>query len=577
MTAETDDPWADVTAVVLAGGIGSRLRSAVSDRPKGLAEVDGRPFLAYVLEQLAQAGVRRVVLCTGYLGTQIRLAFGTDFRGMRVSYSHEEAPLGTGGALRQAVDAAGDRTLLVLNGDSFCEVDLGAARQDFERCSRQPMLVLSWQADTARYGRVECDAALRIAAFEEKGARGGAGWINAGIYLVDRPLVEAIPSGRPVSLERDVFPEWIPRGLRGFPSHGRFLDIGTPESYSRAAAFFAGGTAIATQPRMTGMDRDARILVAGGETLIGSALVQALSRRGFSRVHSPALSECPLTEAAAVETWFTRHAPQFVFVAAGKSGGIEANRRFPADLMVDNLLAATHLCTAAVRHGVQKLLYLASSCCYPRECAQPMRVEQLGTGPLEPTSAGYATAKLAGMMLCQSLRQQHGVRFITGIPADVFGTQCRFDAENAHVIPSLIARMHAAKVAGDSTILLWGTGAPRREFLFADDLAEACIVAMDRYESPEPINLGGGTELTIRDVAELIAAVVGYQGEIRFDTSRPDGTPRKLLDSGVLLGLGWRATTGIRAALEATYAAYLVQQGGRLGTAVTPREGSGAA
>lgn len=577
MAAETGDPWADVTAVILAGGVGSRLRSAVSDRPKGLAEVDGRPFLAFVLEQLARAGVQRVVLCTGHLGMQIRAAFGTDFRGMRVSYSHEEAPLGTGGALRLAVDAVGDRTLLVLNGDSFCEVDLEAARRDFERCGRNPTLVLSWQADTTRYGRVECDAAMRITAFEEKGARGGAGWINAGIYFVDRPLVEAIPTGRPVSLERDVFPEWISRVLRGFPTQGRFLDIGTPESYAQAVDFFADGATVAAQPPMIGIDRDARILVAGGETLIGSALVQALSRKGFSRVHGPPLSECPLTEAAAVEDWFARHTPEYVFFAAGKSGGIDANRRFPADLMVDNLLAVTHLCTVAVRHHVRKLLYLASSCCYPRECGQPMRVEHLGTGPLEPTSAGYATAKLAGMMLCQSLRQQHGVRFITGIPADVFGTQCRFDAENAHVIPSLIARMHSAKVAGDSAILLWGTGAPRREFLFADDLAEACIVAMDRYDSPEPINLGGGTELAIRDVAELIADVVGYRGEIRFDTSRPDGAPRKLLDSSVLLGLGWRATTGIRAALEATYAAYLAQQNGRLGTAVTSREGSGAA
>jgi len=578
MVAGAEDLWADVTAVILAGGVGSRLRAAVSDRPKGLAEVNGRPFLAFLLDQLADAGLPRVVLCTGYLAGQIRAAFGGEHRGMQLAYSHEETPLGTGGALRLAVEAVADRTLLVLNGDSYCEVDLKAAYRDFLRADRRPTLVLSRQADTSRFGRVECDAGSRVAAFLEKGQQDGPGWINAGIYLVERPLVAAIPTGRAVSLERDVFPGWIPQGLRGFPSAGRFLDIGTPESYAQAASFFGSPASQAAHGTPAApIDRESRVLVAGGETLIGAAIVQTLSRRGFTHVLHPSAADCPLTEAAAVEDFFARNRPEYVFVAAGKSGGIEANRRYPADLMVDNLLTATHLCTAALRHGTTKLLYLASSCCYPKECPQPMRVEHLGTGALEPTSAAYATAKLAGVALCQSLRQQHGARLIAGIPADVFGTQCRFDAENSHVIPALIARMHAAKLAGDPAILLWGTGAPRREFLFADDLAEACLVAMDRYDAPEPINLGGGTELTIRDVAALIAAVVGYRGEIRFDTSRPDGAPRKLLDSSRLLGLGWTPSTDIRAALEATYAAFVAQQAGRRDAVAEARKGSGTA
>jgi len=310
------------------------------------------------------------------------------------------------------------------------------------------------------------------------------------------------------------------------------------------------------------MDTSARVFVAGGDTLIGSAVVAALARHGHTAVLVPGDHECPLTDAAAVGRFFTSHEPEYVIIAAGKSGGIEANRRQPADLMLDNLLTATHLCAAAARQGVRKLLYLASSCCYPKECPQPMRVADLGTGPLEPTSEAYATAKLAGMQLCRALRRQHGAPFIVGIPADVFGPYSKFDGTNSHVIPSLIQRMHAAKVAGDRGIELWGTGTPRREFLFADDLAEACLVAMARYDAEEPINLGGGTELTIREAATAIAEVVGYDGDLRFDTSRPDGTPRKLLDSSVLAGLGWRGATTFREALAITYRAFLERHSG---------------
>lgn len=305
------------------------------------------------------------------------------------------------------------------------------------------------------------------------------------------------------------------------------------------------------------MDRNERVFVAGSDTLIGRAVVAALARHGHTAVLAPGDADCPLADAAAVTRYFACHEPQHVIVAAGKSGGIEANRRQPADLMLDNLLTATHLCAAAARQGVKKLLYLGSSCCYPKDCPQPMRISDLGTGPLEPTSEAYATAKLAGMQLCRALRRQQGAPFIVGIPADVFGPYSKFDGTNSHVIPSLIQRMHAAKLAGDRGIELWGTGTPRREFLFADDLAEACLVAMARYDADDPINLGGGTELTIREAATAIAEVVGYDGELRFDTSRPDGTPRKLLDSSVLTGLGWKAATPFREALAVTYRAFL--------------------
>lgn len=233
------DAWADVTAVILAGGVGSRLRSVVSDRPKGLAEIHGRPFLAYLLDQLADAGAHRVVFSTGHLADQVEAAFGTSWRGLEVSYARETTPLGTGGGLRLAIAHVATPTLLVMNGDSFCAVDLTAFVRDYVAHGRAPAIVVAHQADTARFGRVECDANGRITAFVEKSRAGGPGWINAGIYALDRGLVEGLPANRPLSLEREVFPEWIARGLRGFPCTGAFLDIGTPESYAAAENFFS--------------------------------------------------------------------------------------------------------------------------------------------------------------------------------------------------------------------------------------------------------------------------------------------------------------------------------------------------
>jgi GDP-L-fucose synthase len=267
--------------------------------------------------------------------------------------------------------------------------------------------------------------------------------------------------------------------------------------------------------------------------------------------------EPDLTDGAAVEEFFARTRPEYVFMAGGPSGGIQANLRYPATFIRDNLLAETHVTHSAYRFRATKLLYLASSCCYPRECPQPMRVELLMTGRPEPSNEAYAIAKLAGIGLCQAYAKEHGARFVSGIPADAFGPEDDFSPEDSHVIPALIMRMHEAKIAGIPAVDIWGTGRPQREFIYADDVAEAGLFVMLRYERPEPINLGGGAPLSIGEVAAAIKEVVEYPGALRFDVSRPDGMPVKLLDSSVLLTLGWRPKTPLQEALRMTYAWYL--------------------
>ncbi len=302
------------------------------------------------------------------------------------------------------------------------------------------------------------------------------------------------------------------------------------------------------------------VFVAGGESTIGKAVVRAFGRAGWTTIHAPSREELQLTDSGAVDAWLASHQPGIVVVVAGRSGGIGLNRRVPAELMLDNLRVVTNIIDAAARYGAERLLYLASSCCYPKDCPQPMRPEHLGSGPLESTSEAYATAKIAGIRLCQALRAERSSAFIAGIPADVFGPDSSFDPEDSHVIPALIARFHTAKREGLPEVTLWGSGAPRREFLFADDLGDACVAVIRGYNESPPINLGGGVELSIREVAGMIAEVVGYRGRLAFDTSRPDGMPRKLLDSSVLLGLGWRPVTPFRTALEATHRAFLTRQ-----------------
>jgi GDP-L-fucose synthase len=302
-----------------------------------------------------------------------------------------------------------------------------------------------------------------------------------------------------------------------------------------------------------------RVFVAGGSTLLGSAILDRLRDEGCTLVGVGADEPDP-TNAAQVEDLFAEYRPEYVFVAAGLSGGIGLNRRSPADLMLDNLLVATTLLPAAHAHGVRKLLYLGSSCGYPRLAAQPLRVDSLHAGPLEPTSAAYATAKLAGLRLCAAFRDQHGANFVSAIPANAFGPGDDFSAEAGHVIPALMRRFHEAKNDGRPEVAVWGSGTPRREFVAARDIADAAVFVMRHYTDPDPINLGDGTDASIAEVARLVADIVGYRGRVVFDTTKPDGMPLKRLDSSPLLALGWRPSTTLEDALAETYAWFLQQE-----------------
>ncbi len=301
------------------------------------------------------------------------------------------------------------------------------------------------------------------------------------------------------------------------------------------------------------MKRTSRIYVAGGETLIGAAVRERLHATGHNHLVGTPPDEPDLTDAGQVEDFFAEARPEYVFLAAGASGGIHANRTRPADLMRHNLLVTTHVVHAAHEHGVKKLLYLASSCSYPRDAAQPLRTDALLTGTLEPTSEAYALAKLAGLRLCRAYREQYGDGFITGIPANAFGPHDDFSPENGHVIPGLIRKLHEAKERGEREVAVWGTGTPRREFIYVRDLADACLFVMTHYDAAAPINLGGGADLSIAELAQMIAAVIGYRGRLWFDTGKPDGAPLKALDSGPLYALGFRPRTSFRTALEETY------------------------
>jgi GDP-L-fucose synthase len=301
------------------------------------------------------------------------------------------------------------------------------------------------------------------------------------------------------------------------------------------------------------MNRLSRIFVSGGDTLIGAALLDHLSDCGFINLVGVGVYEPDPTDLDAVANFFHQMRPEYVFLAAGRSGGIGLNRTRPADLMLNNLRVAANVLETAAECGVKKLLYLASSCSYPRLAPQPMAVESLLAGPVEPTSEAYATAKIAGWKLCEAFRTQYGSNFITGIPANAFGPNDDFDSDSGHVIPALIRRFHDAKKRNMPEVAIWGSGSPRREFIFSRDLADACLFAMKHYEGDAPINLGGGTDLSIADAARTIADVIGYRGELIFDTSKPDGAPLKALDSSVLLNSGWKPQCDFRSAIVETY------------------------
>lgn len=305
------------------------------------------------------------------------------------------------------------------------------------------------------------------------------------------------------------------------------------------------------------MDKTDRIYVAGGETLVGKGLLRQLDLAGYSNVLDTSSVEPDLTDGTSVDAYFEATRPDYVFLAAGKSGGIGANQKYPADLMLNNLLIQCQIIRSAQLYGTRKLLYFASSCTYPRSCPQPMQVRSLMTGPLESTSEAYAMAKIAGIKLCQAYQRQHGADMISVIPGDVFGPGDDLGLEDSHVIAALIRKMHQAKIDGAPTVEVWGSGSPRREFIFADDVADAAIFLMQNYSSPTPINVGTGVDTSIRDIAELIQRVVGYQGQLRFDLTKPDGSPLKALDSSELMAMGWQPKVSLQRGLEETYRWFL--------------------
>jgi GDP-L-fucose synthase len=305
------------------------------------------------------------------------------------------------------------------------------------------------------------------------------------------------------------------------------------------------------------MEKDTTIFVADRDGLVGRAIQLELKRAGYDRVLPGSKGAPELTDEAEVNAYFSLHRPAYVFLVGGNTGGIQANQNYPAGLMRDNLLVNCHVIESAHRYGVEKLLYLASSCVYPKFAAQPMKIEYLMTGHLEPTNAPYAAAKIAGLYLCQAYRQQFASRFISAIPANVFGPGDNFTSENSHVISALIGKMHDAKKLGRPYVEVWGSGAPRREFIFSQDLADACVFLMDRYEGCEVVNLGVGHDYSIREIAETIREVVGYSGELKFDSRKPDGMPAKLLESNCLKEMGWRPRTPIHQGLALTYEWFL--------------------
>jgi GDP-L-fucose synthase len=301
------------------------------------------------------------------------------------------------------------------------------------------------------------------------------------------------------------------------------------------------------------VDKGARIFVAGHRGLVGSAIARRLESDGYGRVLTRTRSELDLTDQAGVEKFFAAEQPEYVFLAAAKVGGILANASRPAEFLRENLLIQTHVIDAAWRHGVRKLQFLGSSCVYPKYARQPITEDQLLSAPLEPTNEAYAVAKIAGIRMCQAYRRQYGFSAICLMPTNLYGPGDNFDPENSHVLAALLRKFHDASQAGAPAVSVWGSGQPRREFLHVDDFADAAVFLMERYDAAEIINVGTGKDMPIADLAELIREVVGYRGRIVFDTSRPDGTPRKLLDVSRLDALGWRPRTGLRQGIEQTY------------------------
>ena len=330
-----------------------------------------------------------------------------------------------------------------------------------------------------------------------------------------------------------------------------------------------------------------RVFVAGHRGLVGSALVRCLTRAGHTRLITRTRSELDLTDARATAQFFAEEKPEHVFLAAAKVGGIHANNTYPADFIRENLAIQDTVIRAAYQHGVKRLLFLGSSCIYPRMAPQPMKESSLLTGELEPTNRAYALAKIAGIELCWSYNRQHGTKYLCGMPTNLYGPGDNYDLANSHVIPALLRKFHEARERGDAKVTVWGTGTPRREFLYSDDMASACVHLMALPEAeyqrllrpvdaatgraePPLVNIGVGEDVTIRELAEQVRKVVGFAGRIALDTSKPDGTPRKLLDVSRLHASGWRASTRLREGLMAAYDDFVVHQAARLRSQALP-------
>lgn len=296
-----------------------------------------------------------------------------------------------------------------------------------------------------------------------------------------------------------------------------------------------------------------KIYVAGHRGLVGSALVRRLQSAGYSNIVTRSHVELNLCDQKAVTAFFERERPDVVLLAAAKVGGIHANSTYPADFIRENLLIQTHVIGSSFASGVKRLLFLGSSCIYPRLCPQPMKEEYLLSGPLEPTNSAYAVAKIAGIEMCRSYNRQHGTFFMPVMPTNLYGPKDNFHPQNSHVLPALIRRFHEAKVNKDDHVVVWGSGKPRREFLHADDMADACLFLLENASSPELINIGNGKDVTIAELADLIRAAVGFKGRIVFDRDQPDGTPQKLLDVSKLGDMGWRAKVDFKDGIEETY------------------------
>jgi GDP-L-fucose synthase len=300
------------------------------------------------------------------------------------------------------------------------------------------------------------------------------------------------------------------------------------------------------------MDKSSKIYVAGHRGLVGSAIIRKLRAEGYENIIVKTSDELDLTRQADVEVFFEKNRPEYVFLAAAKVGGILANHTYPADFIYRNLMIESSVIHSAYLVGVKKLLFLGSSCIYPKLCPQPMREEYLLTGSLEPTNEPYAIAKIAGIKMCQTYNRQYGTRFISVMPTNLYGQYDNFDLETSHVLPALIRKLHEAKT-GSGPVTLWGSGSPRREFLHVDDMADACLFLMRHYEDSEIINVGTGLDLTIRELAGIVAGIVGFTGGILWDRVTPDGTPKKLLDIGKIKAMGWSPKIGLEEGIKSTY------------------------